>query len=95
LKSAHIQGKRETTRKNRLNHRADVGDVFCYSLTRGEEISLAHIHKKRSPSLSLPHSLAIADDDAAKLQRRRRSLSYRNIDHQGRKNRVELTPMTE
>ena len=40
-------------RKNRLNHRADVGDVFCHSLTRGKEISLAHIHKKRFlPSFS-------------------------------------------
>jgi hypothetical protein len=93
LKSAHISRKRETI-ENRLNHRADVGDVFCHSLTSGEEISLAHIHKKRFLSLSLPHSLAIADDDAAKLQRRR-SLSYRNIDHQGRKKRVELTRMTE
>jgi hypothetical protein len=52
LKSAHIPRKRETI-ENRLNHRADVGDVFCHSLTRGEEISLAHIHKKRFLSLSL------------------------------------------
>ena len=41
-------------RENRLNHRADVGDVFCHSLTCSEEISFAHIHKKTvSPSLSL------------------------------------------
>jgi hypothetical protein len=51
LKSAHISRKRET-RENRLNHRTDVGDVFCHSLTSVEEISLAHIHKKRFLSLS-------------------------------------------
>ncbi len=48
--SQHIYRGKE--RENRLNHRADVGDVFCHSLTRGEEISLAHIHKKRFLSLS-------------------------------------------
>jgi hypothetical protein len=52
--SMYIEETRdERERENRLNHRADVGDVFCHSLTRGEEISLAHIHKKRFLSRSL------------------------------------------
>lgn len=68
MKSAHIPRKRET-RKNRLNHRADVGDVFCHSLTLGEEISLAHIHKKRFLSLSLSPSFS------GHCRRRRREIA--------------------
>ena len=67
-------------KENRLNHRTDVGDVFCHSLALDKEINRAHIHKKRFLSLAFSGHC-----DASKLQRRRRLLSYRYIDRQGRK----------
>ena len=70
------------------------GEAFRHSLTSKEEISLAHIHKNSFSSLALSQLQSLANAGVAKLQRRRRRrrwLSYRSIDHQGRKKRVELT----